>query len=760
MSTRYNTGNPIESTDVRDMSDNAKNFDEFSNSTSDSFTDRFGHDRQTVEGAIRRVGFQPAQFDFVTGGTLFNGDRNKAVFNPLSSGDGNWYAWQGTLPKVINAGSTPETSGGLGDYAWKPVTNNIKYAFESVHEMASSNPVEGCRYITLGYNYAGDGGQGTYIISSTAASDNWVDIQCLNGLVAVLQHNGTVLTKQCGAVDTENSLNHQKLRTLCTKYGVSKVQFNGMHPVDKCVFVGSDKFLWSPLRRCKTGYGLRASSAFIEDGSTATIDNACLLCTENYSQLGNASYLSDKNITISCLSLIYTEDYNYSLDTRASFFNHIVANNVTKMYVGGCYATGGKNHFIDGVTLNDFHFFDNEVESMGFSPIQINSGSGGLSGQGVASYTAPCKDGKIFDNHIRDVQSSDIRPAIHLHVQACQDIEIFRNHVREVKYGIGSDFVFNVRNAYTNEIIIPSDTFAMAEDTNVRIYDNDVVADVVGIALCRGGGSNAIYNNTVRARVGIATSSNLASGLSTDVHGNRLNLCEVPIDACCVSGSAADISNNEVASDITVNNGRIQVRGGSANVFNNTLRGGGGIIFRDFVETAAFNGITKTSLLAEIQHGGNNMVLAAGGRMVDYETSATNYTAMCHDYGNASNRRIDDKELYRVVTPRGIEYLRGGQRQMTAWMNATNTNITDYTGGKATNASVYWSATNLGSADDIGVPLYNDPSSGAGVFVSYNSSTGKWVAVKGSAGFGYTNDSAGGQPVLRTTGFFKIVFSN
>ena len=55
MSTRYNTGNPIESTDVRDMSDNAKNFDEFSNSSSDTFTDRLGYERLTVNGAIKRT---------------------------------------------------------------------------------------------------------------------------------------------------------------------------------------------------------------------------------------------------------------------------------------------------------------------------------------------------------------------------------------------------------------------------------------------------------------------------------------------------------------------------------------------------------------------------------------------------------------------------------------------------------------------------------------------------------------------------------
>ena len=84
-----------------------------------------GQTQKTLPAVLRDAGFQPAPFDFVTGGTLAAGNRNRAVFNPAPSGDNNWYAWQGALPKVIPANSTPATSGGLGDSAWKPVTNNI-----------------------------------------------------------------------------------------------------------------------------------------------------------------------------------------------------------------------------------------------------------------------------------------------------------------------------------------------------------------------------------------------------------------------------------------------------------------------------------------------------------------------------------------------------------------------------------------------------------------------------------------------------------
>ena len=158
MSTRYNTGNPIESTDVRDMSDNAKNFDEFSNSMSDSFTDRFGVDRQTMEGAVRKAGFRPASFDFLTGGSLVSGDRNKAVFNPAPPGDNNWYAWQGAFPKIISPNSTPSTSGGLGDNAWKPVTNNIlaPTVMESIRRS----------YAEAGYNVVGTFQAGFTIVNA------------------------------------------------------------------------------------------------------------------------------------------------------------------------------------------------------------------------------------------------------------------------------------------------------------------------------------------------------------------------------------------------------------------------------------------------------------------------------------------------------------------------------------------------------------------------------------------------------------------
>ena len=123
MSTRYNTGNPIESTDVRDMSDNAKNFDDFANSKSNEFTDRFGVERKTIHGMnsqfdsqILNMGFTRVG-TFATGATLTN-PRQTLLWDVADGGDGQEYGWSGTFSKIVPPGSTPNTTGGIAVGAW------------------------------------------------------------------------------------------------------------------------------------------------------------------------------------------------------------------------------------------------------------------------------------------------------------------------------------------------------------------------------------------------------------------------------------------------------------------------------------------------------------------------------------------------------------------------------------------------------------------------------------------------------------------
>lgn len=74
-----------------------------------------GQTQKTLPAILRDVGFEPASFDFTTGGTLTVDDRNKVVYDPVST---TWYSWAGALPKVVPSGTNP-----ILDANWKPQTD-------------------------------------------------------------------------------------------------------------------------------------------------------------------------------------------------------------------------------------------------------------------------------------------------------------------------------------------------------------------------------------------------------------------------------------------------------------------------------------------------------------------------------------------------------------------------------------------------------------------------------------------------------------
>lgn len=127
-----------------------------------------GQVQKTMPAILRDIGFEPAAFDFASGGTLTVNDRSTVVqWTIASGGDGNWYNWQGSLPKVIPAGSTPSSTGGVGTGAWVPMvlgSGNFK-SKSSVQSSAIPGNVNFLR--TDGYNSPGDGGGAGYIRVAT-----------------------------------------------------------------------------------------------------------------------------------------------------------------------------------------------------------------------------------------------------------------------------------------------------------------------------------------------------------------------------------------------------------------------------------------------------------------------------------------------------------------------------------------------------------------------------------------------------------------
>lgn len=80
-----------------------------------------GQSQKTLPAILRDIGFRPANFTFTTGGTLAVGDSDVAVLWPTADGgDGNYYLWRGSYPKVVPAASSPSTTGGISSSAWFP----------------------------------------------------------------------------------------------------------------------------------------------------------------------------------------------------------------------------------------------------------------------------------------------------------------------------------------------------------------------------------------------------------------------------------------------------------------------------------------------------------------------------------------------------------------------------------------------------------------------------------------------------------------
>lgn len=116
------TNNPIPSEDPRDLKFNAGKIDEVVTSNAHYYTDRFGVRRWTIAGfqytaeeAIRNYGYITMD-SFEDGATLTLPNQ---VLRYEATGE--YYRWDGEFPKVVTAGSTPETAGGVDLGAWVSV---------------------------------------------------------------------------------------------------------------------------------------------------------------------------------------------------------------------------------------------------------------------------------------------------------------------------------------------------------------------------------------------------------------------------------------------------------------------------------------------------------------------------------------------------------------------------------------------------------------------------------------------------------------
>ncbi|WP_333902562.1 hypothetical protein [Enterobacter wuhouensis] len=118
------TNLPVPSESPRDLKFNAGKIDEFVTSMALQYIDRFGHSHYTIEGLkqlvlqqIYNLGWNPVG-SFQDGATL-----NAAGDIIQDESTGVWYRWDNlsTLPKTVPSGSTPGSTGGVGEGKWLAV---------------------------------------------------------------------------------------------------------------------------------------------------------------------------------------------------------------------------------------------------------------------------------------------------------------------------------------------------------------------------------------------------------------------------------------------------------------------------------------------------------------------------------------------------------------------------------------------------------------------------------------------------------------
>lgn len=264
MSTRYNTGNPIESTDVRDMSDNAKNLDLFSNSSDMAFDDRFGVERKTIHGMnsefnshILNMGFARIG-TFASGATLTN-PRQTLLWDIANGGDGQEYGWSGTFAphgKIVPPSSSPTSTGGIAIGAW--VSRFDPLAKTQIREALRRS------YAEAGYNLV----DGSFEAGGVLANDSDVLLQ---------ERTGKAFSGPAGTVDagTDPTLSGSGyvprsdalLRAvLFSQEGASNVRFAPELPNSEAIPVSNFLSKTSPL-----SYGAKFNGI---DDDTAGINKA------------------------------------------------------------------------------------------------------------------------------------------------------------------------------------------------------------------------------------------------------------------------------------------------------------------------------------------------------------------------------------------------------------------------------------------------------------------------------------------------------
>ncbi|MEP9170129.1 hypothetical protein ABKT63_07615 [Enterobacter hormaechei] len=116
------TNLPVPSESPRDLKFNAGKIDEFVTSENHVYVDRFGDEHRTIAGINYDANQAILNYGYITKDSFEDGSTISLANECLRwKSNGEYYRWDGTLPKVVPPGSTPDSTGGIGDGKWVSV---------------------------------------------------------------------------------------------------------------------------------------------------------------------------------------------------------------------------------------------------------------------------------------------------------------------------------------------------------------------------------------------------------------------------------------------------------------------------------------------------------------------------------------------------------------------------------------------------------------------------------------------------------------
>lgn len=411
----------VPSESPRDLKFNAGKIDEFVTSVVNTYVDRFGNQHYTIEGlrwlaqqAIAAFGWIPVE-SFQDGATL---TLPNEILKDTDSGE--YYRWDGAFPKVVPAGSTPSSTGGVGVGAWIGVGDSALRSMlglidgESLiggatYAQIRTSNLAGNQIKCLGRTSNRDGGEGWFFLDSsdtTTADDDgtvlidaagrrwkrsydgakmaaWFGVKAGTEVSAAIQNmlntgNGGIEVRDGQYTSTTKvTVNHSDASFPTMGRSSKRFDFTGESMTNTTFNTNGNDFLEFIGSPAGTGQGVHSGMKLSNftvygtgnSGVGLRLSNAAFLKVEDVYLVRNNSGITLTGILTSELNRINSQYNNYGM-----YINGAANSTANALKINGIFS-GNSKFGIEGdigtrINLNNCNFEGNGT--------QADSGTGGI----------------------------------------------------------------------------------------------------------------------------------------------------------------------------------------------------------------------------------------------------------------------------------------------------------------------------------------------------------------------------------------------